>query len=715
MGELKVGLMAVSSAGSNYVADGITSVPSYAYTPPAFFFETGTPPAGQTYDIRDFGAIEGAGINNQPMIQAAIDAAAEAGGGVVYIPPGVWGVAVNPDGYGSIHLADNVFLKGAGMGASTVRLMDGSSVDITGIIRTTWGESTANTGLADLSIDGNKANTTGKVDGFYTGPLPGSPMRDSDIQVLRVEIHDVSRYGFDPHEQTERLSIKDSVAHHNGIDGFVLDYNVDAEISGNISYENGRHGFNLVTTSHDILMTDNVAHSNGGAGIVVQRGSEDIESSHSVTIQGGASWGNGREGVLIQMSHDVIVSDMEIHGNGREGIRVSGSSNVTIEGNTLHGNSASLFDGYSAVTILAQEDKVYGRIYEANDVLVEGNIIDATGARYGVEERAGSTSGNVIADNDVTGGVRGPLAVNGTDSWSLISGSDLNDTLVGTATKDQIIGGAGLDSLSGQDGNDLLLGGAGNDRLVGGKGDDRLEGGADNDTLNGNTGNDRLFGDDGNDSLVGDAGNDVLSGGNGNDTVSGGTGADRIYIDAGDDVLNGGSDFDTLDLSTATAAMSVDLTARTATGMGRDSVSSFEAVFGSSFADIVRGDRLANVLDGGAGDDVLRGMGGADTLKGGAGNDTFVWGGVRDVVDSGVYLGLDAIDDFVVGQDVLDVRALVAGRTWSQLSDIVQVKDGLEGSILSVNIGGSFYDVAHLEGIHGFDATQLLAEYALLV
>lgn len=706
--------MALPQAGSTYVADGIQASPVYAYAPPAFFFEPGEPAPGQAFDIRSFGAIEGAGINNQPMIQAAIDAAAASGGGVVYIPPGVWGVAVNQDGYGSIHLADNVFIKGAGMGASTVRVMDGSTVDITGIIRTTWGESTVNSGIADLSIDGNKANTSGKVDGFYTGPMPGSTIRDSDIQVLRVEIHDVSRYGFDPHEQTERLSIKDSVARDNGVDGFVLDFNIDAELSGNISYDNGRHGFNLVTTSHDILMAGNVAYGNGGAGFVVQRGSEDIETSHSVTITGGASWDNGREGVLLLMSHDVVVSGMEIHGNGREGIRVAGSSNVTLEANDLHGNSAALYDGFSEIAILAYHDQTHGMLFEARQVLVEDNSIAADGARYGVEERSGGTSENIVIDNDVSGAVRGPLALNGTASWSVVLGGDTDDTLIATATHDQIIGGGGVDSLSGQDGNDLLLGEDGNDSLLGGKGDDSLEGGAGEDMLNGNSGNDRLYGGDGNDSLIGDAGNDRLSGGSGNDTVSGGSGNDWILADAGDDMLNGGSGFDTLDMSAAANGVNVDLTLKIATGMGNDSLVSFEAVVGGAFADTLIGDKLANALSGSDGDDMLRGMGGADTLTGGDGSDTFVWGRAKDVVDGGVHLGIDLIDDFVVGQDVLDVRGLVAGRNWAAIDDIVRVTDATQGAVLSVNLGGTFHDVVRLEGLHGVDAAHLLAEHALL-
>jgi nitrous oxidase accessory protein NosD len=200
--------------------------------------------------------------------------------------------------------------------------------------------------------------------------------------VLRVEIHDVSRYGFDPHEQTERLSIKDSVAHDNGVDGFVLDYTVDSELSGNVSYANGRHGFNFVTTSSNVLLTDNIAHDNGGAGFVVQRGSEDIESSHGINFVGGAAYSNGREGVLIQMSHDVVVSDMDIHDNGHECRDLTArrtSRSPATKSATTAGPARRLFE----VALPPMPTMTYGHVYEANDNLIQANIITSTGAIEG--------------------------------------------------------------------------------------------------------------------------------------------------------------------------------------------------------------------------------------------------------------------------------------------------------------------------------------------
>ena len=701
--------MATEPVGSTYQADGITSAPVYAFAVPQPFSETG-PAVTAMFDIRAYGAIDDPAVDNSPMIQAAVDAAHAAGGGVVYIPPGTWGVALSADGYGCVRLADNVFMQGAGMGQSVLRLVDGSSDTITGIVRTPWGEGTTNCGLADLTIDGNQDNTTGQVDGFFTGPKPGDLTRDSDVHVLRVEIHDVSRYGFDPHEQTERLSIKDSVSHDNGVDGFVLDYTVDSELTGNESYGNGRHGFNFVTTSSDVLLTDNSSHDNGGAGFVIQRGSEDIASSNSITLDGGSAYGNGREGVLVQMSHDVVVTGMDIHDNGREGVRIYGSDNVTVEGNTIHDNSQSQNDGFSEVSIQAYDDTVYGHTYSADNNLIQGNDISSTGpvqARYGIEERVGDTGNNIAADNTFSGTVRGPLALNGVGSYVLKLGTDANDDITGSASHDHMIGGDGSDTISGQDGNDLIEGNAGIDSLVGGKGNDVLLGGDDNDYLGGNTGDDTLLGGDGADNLYGEAGNDRLDGGSGDDNVNGGTGDDTIVADAGNDRLDGGAGFDTLDLSGAGNGMVVDLAARTMSGMGADSITSFEAVIGSAFSDRMSGDKNANVLAGGDGADVLRGLGGADVLSGGSGNDTFVWGAARDVVDSGVYLGRDQIQDFAAG-DKLDLKGLIGTQKWSNVTDVVHVTDTSAGAIVSVKIGGTFYEVAQLEGVHNVGAQDMI-------
>jgi Ca2+-binding RTX toxin-like protein len=162
--------------------------------------------------------------------------------------------------------------------------------------------------------------------------------------------------------------------------------------------------------------------------------------------------------------------------------------------------------------------------------------------------------------------------------------------------------------------------------------------------------------------LDGGAGNDVLSGGGGNDTLIGGSGTNA---------LDGGAGSDTASYETAAAGVTASLNAGTAVGAGgilNDIFAGIENLTGSNFADTLTGDSGVNRLDGGAGGDTLDGGAGNDILVGGAGIGVdLLTGGAG--VDNFLYLSLDDsrivngqaqdfIQDFTVGQDKLDFRAL---------------------------------------------------------
>lgn len=76
-------------------------------------------------------------------------------------------------------------------------------------------------------------------------------------------------------------------------------------------------------------------------------------------------------------------------------------------------------------------------------------------------------------------------------------------------------------------------------------------------------------------------------------------------------------------------------------------------VIGLSLQKKIAGTAGRDRLNGSAGDDVIAGGAGADTLTGGGGADTFVYQSMRDAAD--------LITDFAPAQDVLDLRALLAG------------------------------------------------------
>jgi len=141
---------------------------------------------------------------------------------------------------------------------------------------------------------------------------------------------------------------------------------------------------------------------------------------------------------------------------------------------------------------------------------------------------------------------------------------------------------------------------------------------------------------------IGSTRNDIMTGAGGNETFAGLAGNDKLSGGAG------GADGVSYFFDTAGAA--VDLQAGTAhDGFGgTDSLSGFEIVYGSVFADTLVGSTKADTLKGNAGDDTLRGSGGNDVLTGGAGKDKFAF----DTTPNATW-NRDQITDFSVADDTI--------------------------------------------------------------
>lgn len=102
-------------------------------TPTEIYMKTGSPDVGwtkQNYDLRvfniiDYGAVPDGVTNNDAFIEDAITAAIAAGGGIIYVPPGVF--AVTKSGITNFDLNDRANLIFFGDGASSVLKMIGSA------------------------------------------------------------------------------------------------------------------------------------------------------------------------------------------------------------------------------------------------------------------------------------------------------------------------------------------------------------------------------------------------------------------------------------------------------------------------------------------------------------------------------------------------------------------------------------------------------------
>lgn len=648
------------------------------------------------YNVRDYGAVGDGVTDDTKAIQATIDAARAAIDSAdeildaeVYVPEGTYIVSGSPDASASscLYLYNRVTLGGDGADATRIKLADGWDKAVTGIVRTT-GE-TQHVGAHDLTLDGNSANTSGRVDGFTTGAESWIDNPDTNVTLSGVALVNCSGNGLNAQENTYGLSVTDCVASGNGLDGFyahlVGAFNPYVDAGGfqdNRSENNGRNGFTLLLDNYRTTLADNDAINNEGRGILVQ-GPRGEDPDERVQITGGELSGNGEEGLLLKLTDFSRVSGVTVHDNGGAGIGLFGSSANTIAGNTLYNDAVD--HGNAEVIIQASDDTDVTAIDHAGGNVVYNNIISGGNASYAVSERNEDLVGfNTASDNYFSRLGDSATLFYGTDSGAfsnhyglVITGTASSNTLTATAPADTLLYGGG--------GNDRLIGGAYDDLLYGGAGSDRLTGGAGADSFRYTNINDSVRGAS---DLITDfkPGEDKLdlaslgySGlGNGHDGtlhMTYNASLDRTYLQSLDADANGHYFQLALAGNYVGRLQATDFETLLQGSGGRDSLS------GTDASETLAGLAGRDTLNAGGGSDYLIGGAGADQLTGGAGADTFVITALRDSYANdirGVDLS-DTLTDFDYRQDVLDLSAL----------SFTALGSGHDGTLLATQVDGT--------------------------
>ena len=386
-------------------------------------------------------------------------------------------------------------------------------------------------------------------------------------------------------------------------------------------------------------------HLDGGAGAdwLSYAGSA---AGVAVNLEDGAGAGGDAEGDVIADVENIAGSDYEDTLTGDAGAnRLTGADgDDALRG----GGSDDILDGGPGADRLDGGTESDTVLYRHSDAAVTVNLEAGTGA-------GGHAEGDELADVENIEGSAYDDVLTGADGANRLDGSSGNDVLEGGAGADRLDGGAGEDWLSyaGSDGAvsvRLYDGYAGRGHAEGDiiSGFENLRGSDYADILAGNSGANRL---------EGSAGNDQLWGGSGDDVLQGGAGADRLDGGAGEDWLSyAGSD----------GAVSVRLyDGLAARGHAEgDTISGFENLRGSDYADRLAGTGRANRLEGGAGNDQLRGGSGddvldggpdADRLDGGAGSDTTVYRHSHAAVTVNIEAGTGAGGD-AEGDELADIE-----------------------------------------------------------
>lgn len=586
------------------------------------------------FNVEDFGAVGDGVTDDTAALQAAIDAAAAAGGGEVYVPPGTYSLTADL-GSSALLLKANVSIGGAAATSSVLQLAAGSGA-VDGIIRVIGDH----VGASRLTLDGNRANHSGEVTGWVGGG-------HDDVTVDSVRAVNSSSYGFDLRGEVSHLEFRNNMASGNGLDGVIANGLSLSTWVDNGAVQNDGDGFDI---AGDVEMVDTVARSNGANGVTIR---ESVQGTPEMLS--GLLIENEAAGVRVEGAEGFSLSYLLQVANQQAGIVVNGGGSGEIAYNLLQGNAS-----VTGQAEIALRNTVGNHVHD-NAILAFDRAV------YGVLETGAASGNNQLSDNTILHTTKGEVALIGpgsqdtntidTVSWYGTPGDDYLGSFFGT--NDIMYGGAGPDYLDAGTGRDVLIGGAGRDQLVAGEiATYRFNALTDSYRTATGTFSDRVYGFNPTLHTVDVAALGLTGLGNGHDgtlQITYNAAQNFTYLknfDANAD----GQRFELMlygnFLSTMTDANFQALVDGTE---GRDvlmgTAQGEETLLGLGGVD-----RLA----GQAGDDRLQGGAGGDTLTGGDGADAFVFSAVSDSFRLGsVPATRDTITDFdgVTG-DTLDLTTL---------------------------------------------------------
>jgi hypothetical protein len=181
---------------------------------------------------------------NLAALQAALDAAEAAGGGVVVIPPGIYQIN------GTANIGSRVTLAGTGWG-SRLKLANSTSTTIAPKAVLAAKGNSNYLGVEDLYIDGNASN---QADVNYASPgidfygrgtteTSSAPLYDGGLFLHRVMVYNCKGVGFYVRGDATTMRISDCYSYHNQSEGFWM--KSDFEIHNCIAANNGGEGFRV--------------------------------------------------------------------------------------------------------------------------------------------------------------------------------------------------------------------------------------------------------------------------------------------------------------------------------------------------------------------------------------------------------------------------------------------------------------------------------------
>lgn len=211
--------------------------------------------------VTDYGAVGNGVTDSTAFIQNAITAALNAGGGIVLFPPGTY-ISGNQT------LASNVYLQGADIGATVIKLKNSANTDLfsantaninlSGAVGAGSATGVISAGICNITLDGNKANQSSGM----SYPIRGYGY---NLALQNIEIKNGYTGGilWDWNNTADPASPNISIINHwdniechdnNGI-GIQVGGPTDAQWKSVNSYKNGSHGYHFAPNAVGIVLS----------------------------------------------------------------------------------------------------------------------------------------------------------------------------------------------------------------------------------------------------------------------------------------------------------------------------------------------------------------------------------------------------------------------------------------------------------------------------
>ncbi|WP_025159422.1 glycosyl hydrolase family 28-related protein [Leifsonia aquatica] len=360
--------------------------------------------------MKDQGATGDGTTDDTASVAAAIAAVGAAGGGIVFFPPGTYVRSA------SWELPANVWIQGAGQGATTIKVKAGS----TNVTAFGLGQDVTNTRISDLTIDGNKAAQTASGIGIVG-------WHSHDNAIVRVTIVNQNGIGIGLsgcwHWTVSESRVEGSGDYQPGV-WCDVDTGVDPFNRGCHRFErmvcSGNDLDGMICNSPGCTIIDSEFVDNGvnvpsASGALGAGGIYNDNATRGTTVVNCRMSGNTEFGLNMVLTHSLIQGNLSER-NALSGLHVrAGSAHVTFTGNvcrdngtasstvSAYSNSGISFDNSASVTFTGnecsdddtsptQEWGIHALDYTgiSQNVLIVGNTLSPN--KLGAENVSGSTA-----------------------------------------------------------------------------------------------------------------------------------------------------------------------------------------------------------------------------------------------------------------------------------------------------------------------------------